>query len=151
TPDGASVALELSAPIDVVASDVRGPNGQLARIYIDLPSATGFGGQLRRVNEGAGPVASARVGTDERRRVRVLLDVSSADSYRLRRGGGGRPLAVTITPARGPPGDPAATPPVARAKPPGRLRPKIVLDPGHGGRDPGAQGYAIEKHVTLSI
>jgi N-acetylmuramoyl-L-alanine amidase len=33
---------------------------------------------------------------------------------------------------------------------PGR-RWKIVLDPGHGGRDPGAQGFAIEKKVTLDI
>jgi N-acetylmuramoyl-L-alanine amidase len=26
-----------------------------------------------------------------------------------------------------------------------------VLDPGHGGRDPGARGYAVEKEVTLAI
>jgi N-acetylmuramoyl-L-alanine amidase len=28
---------------------------------------------------------------------------------------------------------------------------RIVLDPGHGGDDPGARGYAVEKEVTLDI
>lgn len=44
----------------------------------------------------------------------------------------------------------AETPPLAPAKPAGAV---IVLDPGHGGRDPGAIGGAgtLEKNVTLSI
>jgi len=32
-----------------------------------------------------------------------------------------------------------------------RPRLKVVLDPGHGGSDPGATGYATEKFVTLAI
>jgi len=27
----------------------------------------------------------------------------------------------------------------------------VCIDPGHGGRDPGACGYIIEKHITLEI
>jgi len=27
----------------------------------------------------------------------------------------------------------------------------VCIDPGHGGRDPGACGYVIEKHITLEI
>lgn len=44
----------------------------------------------------------------------------------------------------------ADTPPLVPAKPVGAV---IVLDPGHGGRDPGAIGGAgtLEKNVTLAI
>lgn len=30
-------------------------------------------------------------------------------------------------------------------------RPKVVIDPGHGGKDPGAVGSVIEKQVTLAV
>ncbi len=30
-------------------------------------------------------------------------------------------------------------------------RPKVVLDPGHGGSDPGAIGQVVEKEVTLAV
>jgi N-acetylmuramoyl-L-alanine amidase len=47
---------------------------------------------------------------------------------------------------------PAAKPAkVAVAKRRDFSRPRIVIDPGHGGRDPGAQGYAVEKVVTLAV
>ena len=49
----------------------------------------------------------------------------------------------------------ASPPRAARAGPmgePGRRRPLIILDPGHGGHDPGATGVAgtLEKHITLA-
>jgi N-acetylmuramoyl-L-alanine amidase len=44
---------------------------------------------------------------------------------------------------------------LAVAKPPAARPPKrqltVVLDPGHGGIDPGAVGYVIEKRVTLNV
>jgi N-acetylmuramoyl-L-alanine amidase len=48
----------------------------------------------------------------------------------------------TVAPTSGP--RPAAVAPHRRP-------PRIVLDPGHGGDDPGALGYAVEKHVTLAV
>ncbi len=37
------------------------------------------------------------------------------------------------------------------AKKPEPPRPVVVLDPGHGGPDPGAVGYVVEKEVTLDV
>ncbi len=31
------------------------------------------------------------------------------------------------------------------------VKPRVVIDPGHGGRDPGAVGAVIEKQVTLDV
>jgi N-acetylmuramoyl-L-alanine amidase len=59
---------------------------------------------------------------------------------------GGQPTAV-------PPGQPPpAEPPLLDLPSPGGLR-TIVIDPGHGGDDPGAKGAngTLEKNVTLAI
>jgi N-acetylmuramoyl-L-alanine amidase len=92
------------------------------------------------------------VGAGERGAARVVLELEGAATYRVQHADRGRIISVAVvaaTPATRPePRVAAATaPPQALAG----LRPKIVIDPGHGGRDPGAQGYAIEKEVTLAI
>jgi N-acetylmuramoyl-L-alanine amidase len=56
------------------------------------------------------------------------------------------PAEPTARKRAAPASQPAAPPVLA-----GRRPPRIVLDPGHGGDDPGALGYAVEKHVTLAI
>jgi N-acetylmuramoyl-L-alanine amidase len=77
--------------------------------------------------------------------VRVVLDLEAPATYEVR--GKGRIVAVALVSAQAE---------VAPSAPPPRpvlaaLRPKIVLDPGHGGTDPGAEGFAREKEVTLDI
>ena len=70
--------------------------------------------------------------------------------------GGGDPVAVTPGSVeialREPPGDAMPLPPVEGSRNP--ARPLVVIDAGHGGRDPGAAspfGGPPEKAVTLAI
>ena len=41
--------------------------------------------------------------------------------------------------------------PAAANRPTKRPAPTVVIDPGHGGMDPGMMGYVVEKSVTLDI
>ena len=65
-------------------------------------------------------------------------------------GGGGRGVTISLDPAES--GRREGLPPVTRAR--GENPPLVVIDPGHGGRDPGAASpfdETREKHVTLAL
>ncbi|ULR40380.1 N-acetylmuramoyl-L-alanine amidase [Thermus sp. NEB1569] len=47
------------------------------------------------------------------------------------------------------PAKPASDPP--RNRPPKPPKPVVLLDPGHGGVDPGMVGYVVEKEVVLDV
>jgi N-acetylmuramoyl-L-alanine amidase len=73
-----------------------------------------------------------------------------------------KPVSSKPVPAKLTPSKPASSQPVSRPTdqpgvtltasriPPKRI-PTVVIDPGHGGIDPGMSGYVREKNVTLSI
>ncbi len=150
TAGGTTVRLVLSQPVRAAVHDVGLASGAVARIYVDLPRGTALGRGVRRVATAGGPVTTVRIGRGERGIVRIVVELGDAGGYRVQRSGRGRELLLAVA---SPPRD------VPRAEPPARVatragephRPKVVIDPGHGGHDPGAQGYAVEKDVTLAI
>ncbi len=159
--DGARLVLDLSAETPFRAFTVSGP----ARAVVDLPlPARAPDVSTRR----AGPVAGLRAGAFDRDVWRLVLDLAApvrieAAGVRVRPHGRGHRLVVDLAPLR--PGEAADavfgnwTPetgrpvvPVPRL-PPELERPTIVIDPGHGGVDPGAIGRSgvHEKSVVLEF
>lgn len=176
--DMTRLAFDITSHVDARAFVMAGPD----RVIVDLPEvlfdadpSTGQRGGLRRgskpgAHEGApgGLIASYRFGKLGQGRSRIVVDLSKparilraesvvSEEGRLRllidlapsdRAAFAAAAAEAMGRASAPePGQPAPAPPVDRA------RPVVVIDPGHGGIDAGAQvaGRPPEKEIVFAF
>lgn len=146
---GVRLVLDVSGPVQTTAFIIAAP---VPRLVIDVNGAVP--GDTPRVTTLGGDVASqVRVGLFKPGVTRVVVDMPAPvadDGYRVftlpADAANGKPARVVADISR-------PAPPVTYNFTPGLKGKRIVLDPGHGGTDPGAigPGGTQEKDVTLPI
>lgn len=156
------LTMALSRPLDVKAWVLSGPD----RVVIDLPS-TNFQVQPAAARKSVGVVGAFRFGLFTTDRARIIIEltqpavVAKAESRPVRGGFGElvielrRASRAEFTAAVAQAPTPETAPATAAPVPPkrtGETRQTVVIDPGHGGIDPGAVVAAIaEKNVVLAF
>ena len=127
--------------------------GTPARLYLDLPGIWVGRSRDEAIPIEDGLLRRVRIGQFTSDAARVVLDVERWERYRLLRLAGPERVVLDVF---GPRGGAGVDRPAGAARVlPMELRTlqRIVVDPGHGGSDPGAigRGRLHEKDVTLRL
>ncbi len=157
-PDYTRVVIEFSRPVQSAVEYLSADPGakRPERLYLDVDGIWVGRRYEAGVSVGDGLLRGIRLGQNTLERIRVVIDVDHFERYRLmtlthpdrlvvdvygHRSGG----ETLVWPSRGRRG----------GRLPSDLRPvrTVIIDPGHGGRDPGATGYQglREKDVALRL
>jgi N-acetylmuramoyl-L-alanine amidase len=174
-PDYTRISLELDRDVTWEAHELgKGAPGKLGRVYIDL-KRTRLGSSVKDITIGDGLLKGARVGQYKPEVVRVVLDTENIKDYKIFPLSNPARLVIDVRGER--PTEISRLDPAITAMPERVVVPKleeqsvadkksrsshkpvlskirrIVVDPGHGGQDPGAVGPSgiQEKDVVLAI
>lgn len=176
TPDYTRISLELDRDVTWEAHELgSSAPGKPSRIYIDLKRAR-LGKDVKDISIGDGFLKGARIGQYKAEVVRVVLDTENIKDYKIFPLSDPARLVIDVRGQR--PAEISRLEPVVTAVPELVVVPKldelsaraekksrqplkkaiskirrIVVDPGHGGHDPGAVGPngIQEKDVVLAI
>jgi N-acetylmuramoyl-L-alanine amidase len=176
TPDSTRISLELDRDVAWEAHELgKTAPGKPGRVYVDL-KRTRLGKNVRNITIGDGLLKGARVGQYKADVVRVVLDTENIREYKIFPLSNPARLVIDVRGER--PTEISRLEPVVSAMPQRVVVPKlevqaavaekwsrphkkpsiskirrIVIDPGHGGHDPGAVGPSgiQEKDVVLAI
>jgi len=148
---GASpVVLDLSGPVRIAQAFVIPPrDGRQHRLVIDLEAAAPgtFATELRRLGSGR-PVPDARPAPAQRGAPvqPAVIQTAPSQASPFQSPAQAQDQATPVVAVRG-------TAPVPRSNPGRTARRTVVLDPGHGGEDPGAIAVTgmYEKDLTLKV
>ncbi|HSF68251.1 MAG TPA: N-acetylmuramoyl-L-alanine amidase [Nitrospiraceae bacterium] len=148
--------------LDAQAHPSKHPKLHAEGLTIEIPNATLSPSARTKLT--AGRLAKPFIITQSSdRSVEVSLPAGSFQSYKLLRLSNPHRLVIDLVPLSEPPTTPlpvptpglALTPPTPSqpAQPRAKSFKTIVIDPGHGGRDPGARGQhgTEEKDITLKV
>jgi N-acetylmuramoyl-L-alanine amidase len=155
--DYTRVVIEVDRPVttEVKRLAANAGAGRPERLYLDLPEIWVGKSFSEGFAIGDGLLQGIRLGQNTLRTSRVVIDLERYDSHRLLFLSHPDRVVIDVYGSRkrgGRPGDAPATP---GGSLPAGLRPvqTVVIDPGHGGKDPGAIGVGglREKDVTLKV
>lgn len=159
-PDYTRVVVELDRAVELRGDARRLPADGKAvrpeRLYVDLEGIWVGNRYDQGVPVGDGLLQGIRIGQNTRSGVRVVVDLEHYERHRLVTLSHPDRLVIDVYGPRKDGRGPAlgSGMPVAPRLPTGlRAIETVVLDPGHGGRDPGAIGVGglREKDVTLTL
>jgi len=135
------------------------------RLYVDLSNSRLGDGIRKSIPIHDDLLSDARAGQYTADSVRVVVDIKSFETYKIFSLKDPFRIVIDVWGSRGPKKSPAR-PPADTVKKGGKIPPgslakqlalgvrRIVIDPGHGGKDYGAPGYykgVHEKNVVLAI
>jgi len=149
------VVVELSRDVELPATGVvrlaaNAKADRPERLYLDIPGIWVGVDYDRGVPVGDGLLRGVRLGQNTLRTTRLVIDLERYDRHRIFTVASPARVVIDVFGSRrsAPRGDPSGRLPAGL-----RRVQTIIVDPGHGGSDPGATGIAglREKDVNLEI